>query len=172
MIDDELRERLAWMCREPGLDTLRRCRILTVRPLSADCTEHSRWAVFSHLRDAGVPNILKRSAKREAIILDSLREWPTYKHACDNAGISYPTLVRWRVDDPDFDRAVTVARDQGGHVLEDELVKRATTGGDTTALIFALKSWYRDRYGDKQSVDLGNANGAPFQIIIRRDDGS
>ena len=112
-------------------------------------------------------NTLKRSPKRQLLILDSLREWPTYRVACENAGIDFSTLQRWMRDDPEFATAVHAARDEGGRVLEDELVKRATSG-DTTALIFALKSWYRSKYGDKQTLEHTGEGGKPFTIVIEQ----
>ncbi len=85
--------------------------------------------------------------------MESLLSSPHIGHACDAAGIDRTTLRRWRDEDADLDAAVLTARDQGAEVLEDELVTRALDG-DTTALIFALKAYRRDKYGDKQSVDL------------------
>ena len=115
-------------------------------------------------------NISKRTPKRESLILEELRTWPTYNHACASAGIAFPTLLRWMRDDPAFAEKVEAARAEGGRVLEDELVKRATEGKDTTALIFALKSWYRSRYGERQAIEHSGADGSPLVITITGDD--
>lgn len=113
----------------------------------------------------------KRSNKRDQIILESLLTSPHIGHACEKAGIDRTTLRRWRNEDKDLDAAVTVARDQGAEVLEDELVTRAMDG-DTAALIFALKAYRRDKYGDKQQLEHTGKDGGPLVIQIgQREDG-
>lgn len=41
--------------------------------------------------------------------------------------------------------------------MEDALFKDAIEGHNTTAAIFMLKSWRRERYGDRQHVDLNTS---------------
>lgn len=116
-------------------------------------------------------NTSKRTNKRDQIILESLLSSPHIGHACEKAGIDRTTLRRWRNEDTAFDAAVTVARDQGAEVLEDELVTRAMDG-DTTALIFALKAYRRDKYGDKQQLEHSGPDGKALTIVFaERPDG-
>lgn len=116
-------------------------------------------------------NTPKRNDKRDDILLRSLEVDPRIGLACEAAGINRSTLRRWRAEDEAFDAALTAARDYGAEVFEDKLAERALDG-DTTALIFALKAWRRDKYGDKQQLEHTGANGAPLVINIgRREDG-
>lgn len=108
-------------------------------------------------------NVSKRSAKREELILNALRVWPVLTKAAEDAGIAFITLQRWMREDPEFADAVEAARKEGGHVLEDELVNRATSG-DTTALIFALKAWYRSKYGDKHAIEQSGNVGLTVRV--------
>ena len=93
-------------------------------------------------------NLPKRSPEKDAVILQALREKPTYSSAARKARISRTTLTNWRQDDPDFAAACELAREAGMDAIEDKLVDRAMKN-DTTAAIFMLKSWRRERYGDK-----------------------
>lgn len=69
-------------------------------------------------------------------------------------------------EDAGFGAEVEAARSEGGRSLEDELVRRATSG-DTTALIFALKAWNRARYGDRQHVEHSGEGGGPMILVHR-----
>ncbi|MBA2707569.1 MAG: hypothetical protein H0U59_07180 [Gemmatimonadaceae bacterium] len=113
-------------------------------------------------------NVLKRNDKRVNIILDSLREHPGIMRACTNAGIDRVTLWRWRQDDPELSVMLDSARDQGAEVLEDVLIERAIDH-DTTALIFALKAYRRDKYGDKWVGELGGKDGGPIFVVLGED---
>lgn len=93
-------------------------------------------------------NVPKRSPEKDEVILQALREKPTYSYAARKAKIARTTLTRWRADDPDFNDACTAARNEGLDAIEDNLVERAMKN-DTTAAIFMLKSLRREIYGDK-----------------------
>lgn len=111
-------------------------------------------------------NTHKRNAKRDAILIASLESDPRIGRACEAAGIDRSTLRRWRMEDPAFSAALDTARDHGAEVFEDALAERALEG-DTTALIFALKSWRRERYGDRTSIEHTGAGGGPLILVHR-----
>jgi hypothetical protein len=92
-----------------------------------------------------------RTPEKEAVILDALREHPSYNRACRKARIVKSSLWTWRRDDPAFAERVEAAREEGLDAVEDSLMERATTD-DTTAAIFLLKTWRRKRYGDHVTV--------------------
>lgn len=98
-------------------------------------------------------NVSKLTPEKEAIILDALRERPTYTHAARRARIHRRTMYVWRHEHPDFDARVQAARNEGFDAVEDRLIDRGLKD-DTTALIFLLKGWRRERYGEKIAVSL------------------
>lgn len=88
-------------------------------------------------------------------ILSLLRSDETYGSitlACKKANVSRPTVNKWREADSDFGQAVTEAMEEGGELLADlaesQLAKRIMEG-DTTAIIFTLKTRRRYIYGEK-----------------------
>jgi uncharacterized linocin/CFP29 family protein len=93
-------------------------------------------------------NLPKRTPEKDVVILDALREKPTYASAARKARISRRTLYEWRKEDPEFDAACIAARNEGLDALEDKLIERGMKN-DTTAAIFMLKSLRRETYGDK-----------------------
>lgn len=93
-------------------------------------------------------NLTKRTPEKDAVILQALREKPTYASAARRARVSRQQLYVWRRDDPDFDAACIAARNEGLDALEDKLIERGMKN-DTTAAIFMLKSLRRETYGDK-----------------------
>ncbi len=97
-----------------------------------------------------------RTTKNRKIILERLREFPHHTNAIKGI-CSRSSYCDWRNDDPEFDAEVEAAISQGDVRLEDALIDRAITDKDTTALIFALKTRKRDRYGDKQSIEHSGA---------------
>lgn len=98
-------------------------------------------------------NVTKRTPEKEEVILDALRQHPSWSKAARKARIARITLWHWRTDDPAFAARCEQAREQGIDGIEDALSERAIAG-DTTAAIFILKTWRRDKYGDKLAVNL------------------
>lgn len=96
-------------------------------------------------------NVTKWSPEKEAVILEALETKPSYASAARKARISRTTLNRWRREDAAFDARCQQAREAGMDAIEDNLINRGLMG-DTTAAIFMLKSWRRERYGDKQET--------------------
>lgn len=89
-----------------------------------------------------------RTPEKEKAILEALREKPIYAAACRKARVSKVAFFEWRRDDPEFDKRVLAAREQGLDAIEDALSTRGLKD-DTTAAIFLLKSLRREIYGDK-----------------------
>ena len=98
-----------------------------------------------------VPSI--RTPEKEAAILAALREHPSLTRAARRARIAKSSIFLWRAEDPAFKARCEAAREAGIDAVEDALMDRATTD-DTTAAIFLLKCWRRERYGDKLAVSL------------------
>ena len=98
-------------------------------------------------------NTPKRTPEKDQVILDALREWPTFSHAARKARIARSTLKAWRNEDPAFNAACLAAQDEGFDAVEDKLIDR-TKSGDTTAMIFLLKGRRRHQYGDRVDVNL------------------
>jgi hypothetical protein len=89
-----------------------------------------------------------RTPEKEAAILEALRDRPVFAAACRKARVSKAAFFDWRRDDPEFDKRVLAAREEGLDALEDALASRGLKD-DTTAAIFMLKSLRRELYGDK-----------------------
>ena len=100
-----------------------------------------------------------RTPEKRKQVLDALELHPSKTRACRSARIGRQSFYDWVKDDPDFAADVQAAREKGIDAVEDALFKDAIEGHNTTAAIFMLKSWRRERYGDRQHVDL-NASGS------------
>ncbi len=108
--------------------------------------------------------------EKETVILNALREKPSYAAACRKARISRQTFYRWRRDDPEFDERVIAARNEGLDALEDALATRGIKN-DTTAAIFLLKSHRREVYGDKiDHTHQGRIRHEHIDLSIYTDD--
>lgn len=100
-----------------------------------------------------------RTPEKEQAILNALELHPSKTRACRTARVGRVTFYEWCKDDPDFAAKVETAREHGIDAIEDALMKDAVEGNNTTAAIFLLKSFRRERYGDRQHVDL-NTSGS------------
>lgn len=73
--------------------------------------------------------------------------------ACEKIGVSRQTYYDWRNDDPMFLEAVKNVKDGAVDMAETALLKQITEG-NTTAIIFYLKTQAKDRgYGDQIQVE-------------------
>ena len=116
-----------------------------------------------------VANRSKRSPEKDLVILEALRDTPTFTYAAKKARITRGTLQEWRKEDPEFAAACEQARDEGMSALEDALIERGLDT-DTTAAIFMLKGWRAQRY--RERIEHTGENGAPLTVVIReRSDG-
>jgi hypothetical protein len=72
--------------------------------------------------------------------------------ACKKIEIDRSTYYRWLENDPDFAQAVQDAREEKIDFIEDQLLERISSG-DTTAIIFALKTLAKHRgYVERQEI--------------------
>lgn len=72
--------------------------------------------------------------------------------ACNKIGIDRSTYYRWLENDPGFAQAVQDAREEKIDFIEDQLLERISSG-DTTAIIFALKTLAKHRgYVERQEI--------------------
>lgn len=83
--------------------------------------------------------------------------------ACKLVGFSRQTINEWRYNDPDFDHAVEEAILAGKETLADlaeTYLHKRIREGDTTAIIFTLKSLRRRFFGDRLET-IGNRDEGP-----------
>jgi len=83
--------------------------------------------------------------------------------------INWDTIELWKRQDPEFAEAEAKAIAQGtadfGDVAEAALVKQVQSG-DTTAIIFVLKTRFRNRgYAEKQEI-TADVNARGFEIVV------
>ena len=97
-------------------------------------------------------NRTKRTPKKEADLLDALRQGASVASACHTAGVGRSTAYEWREADTAFRDAWDDAVEAGTDELEDEAVKRAKAGSDTL-LIFMLKARRPDKYKDRVATE-------------------
>ena len=99
---------------------------------------------------------MERKPKKEAALLDALRDGETLASAAAKLGICYTVFWEMRKAEPDFAEAVSAAQEQGrkkrAQELEAVLHRGANKAVDdpryTTQLIFALKNMAPDRFRD------------------------
>ena len=72
--------------------------------------------------------------------------------ACSEIGIDRSTYYRWLENDPSFSQTVQEAREEKLDFIEDQLLGKIAEG-DTTAIIFALKTLAKHRgYVERQEI--------------------
>lgn len=88
-------------------------------------------------------------------------------------GVDYNTIDAWKADDPDFAAAEAKALQRGseafGDLAEGKLMQQINAG-DTTAIIFALKTRFKDRgYVERREV-AAEVAGVHAAIIVKNED--
>ena len=79
-------------------------------------------------------------------------------------GVTRETLYEWTRVYPAFSDALKIGRAKGMSLWEDRLATQATaSGGNTAAIIFALKNLYQDDWSDRNQTELTGANGGPIE---------
>ena len=113
----------------------------------------------------------KEKAEVKAIYLDALVKAGGIKApACQAArGIDARTIEVWKAEDPAFAAAEAVAMERGteafGDLAEGKLMQRINSG-DTTAIIFALKTKFKNRgYIEKREL-TANVDGLTQTILV------
>ena len=120
------------------------------------------------MRDKEWLALLLTFTNLKRLILIGIAEGGTQKEAAVYAGCGSKTIYNYVHGDPEFASAYEIAKERAVLVFEGVLdvcaKKAATDPRYVTALIFLLKSRYRSRYGDYQTVEKKNAE--PLQIIL------
>jgi hypothetical protein len=139
---------------------------------SAGTSEQSRPGVFVW---AGMTKPTIRTPEKEAEVLREIRKSGNATTACIKAKVGRHTWYDWLETDPELRAAHKAAMDAGrenkADVAEDALMTRINKG-DTTAIIFALKTLRRPIYGDRSLHEVTGADGAPLMVMLNmRPDG-
>lgn len=112
-----------------------------------------------------------KSARRIAVILGALRQYPLLNRAARLGGVKPRTLQRWRHDDPELRAAVEEAIDEGIERLELRAHEDAVEGTDREATLqrmFTIKRW-RPEYRDNVTVHhQGGGQDARDAALLRR----
>lgn len=110
-----------------------------------------------------------RTPEKEAHVLREIRISGNASNACGKARIGHSTWYQWLDADPELKAAHRAAMDTGrenkADVAEDALMTRIKTG-DTTAIIFALKTLRREVYGDRSVFEHTGKDGAPLVVTL------
>lgn len=103
-------------------------------------------------------------------ITDAIELGATYDLAASYGGVTFQTFLNWRRDKPAFDRAVTDAEGKAA-VKWLAKIEQAATAGAWQAAAWKLERRYPNMYGKTvQEQQHTGKDGAPFEIVIRRDD--
>lgn len=107
--------------------------------------------------------------KKKQLLIDSLRKTlGNITSACSRAGVSRGTFYTWLKEDEEFATEFEVIRnEERKDYLENALYKRCNAG-DTTAIIFALKTQCKDR-GWVERTELTGTDGKAIGIKQERD---
>jgi hypothetical protein len=109
-----------------------------------------------------------------ATILKLLAEGQSLSAICRADGMPSREAVRlWQRDDPEFDLAVTHAREDGLEKRADEAIQAARDAKDAALgrLAFDADRWYigklSNAFSDKQKHEHTGANGRPIETVSR-----
>lgn len=100
-----------------------------------------------------------KQVERLAALGDSLEE------IAESLGISVKTLSRRRAEMSELSDAIKRGRRKGLTIVENTLFKMATSGENTAATIFYLKTRAGQKWCERQQVDVTNNQPVRLQII-------
>lgn len=105
-------------------------------------------------------------AERKAAFLEAFsKSAGILKPACDAMNVDRKTVWRWRQSDEKFDEAYKECQEIAVDFAESALLKNIQAG-DTTAIIFFLKTRGRERgYVEKQQIDA-TVKGAEVKVNV------
>ena len=117
------------------------------------------------------------SALKEAVsesLLERLADGEGLLSICADAGMpDRRTVQRWQNDDPEFDAAVTRARETGMFARAEKAVLDAKTAEDAAKgrLAFDAERWYigklSNAFADKVKHVGGDENDAPIKMQVQ-----
>ena len=89
----------------------------------------------------------------------------SFDEIAESLGISVTTLNRRRAEKADLEEAIKRGRRKGLTFVENPLVKMATSGENTAATIYYLKTRAGQKWCERQQVDVTNNQPVRLQII-------
>jgi hypothetical protein len=106
----------------------------------------------TNLREKGKMDKRSKRARQRAWVAAYKSNLFNVTEACKKIEIDRSTYYRWLESDPDFAQRVQDAREEKIDFIEDQLLERISSG-DTTAIIFALKTLAKHRgYVERQEI--------------------
>jgi ACT domain-containing protein len=106
--------------------------------------------------------------KKGQRICEELATGKSISAAMRAIGQNRSQYYNWRNAVDGFVEATDEAIEIGNDAIRDEVHRRAFDGSDTM-LIFLSKARCPE-FRDRQSIEMSGKDGAPFTIVIRRDD--
>lgn len=80
-------------------------------------------------------------------------------------GVTRETIYEWTRVHPEFSDALKIGRAKGMALWEERLAKQASlSGGNTAAIIFAMKNLYQDDWSDRQQTEISGRDGGPIAL--------
>ena len=89
----------------------------------------------------------------------------SFEEIAESLGISVTTLNRRRAEKAELEEAIKRGRRKGLTIVENTLFKMATSGENTAATIFYLKTRAGQKWCERQQVDVTNNQPVRLQII-------
>lgn len=104
--------------------------------------------------------------ERKLAFLEALKQSAgILQPACDAIGVDRKTVWRWRKSDKKFDEACRETKEVAVDFAESALLKNIKAG-DTTAIIFFLKTQGKDRgYVEKQQLEA-DVKGTAIKVNV------
>lgn len=125
---------------------------------------------------------LKYKEEYNDMLISHMSRGLSFESFAGEIGVAKSTLYKWKVEIPPFQEAFEIGYSRGLKLYETLLVNKCTgretkfgnetidpRKGDTTALIFAMKTRFHKVYGDRGKVEVENGNDG-IVIKIDRDD--
>lgn len=97
-------------------------------------------------------NVHVKTPEKIKKVLEAFEQGATYRQAAQCIGVSHGTLLKWRIRDPELDKAIEKAKMSRVRLVEDALTRNALVGftGNVEAQKFFLKNRASHDWKDKQ----------------------
>jgi hypothetical protein len=82
--------------------------------------------------------------RRKELVIEAAKTAPSFRKACDIAGVPSSTANRWRRDDEDFAEALHEAEKERWDVLREHIYERAIGGYEKPVYYKGRPLWRRD----------------------------
>lgn len=108
----------------------------------------------------------------KALFLAALAEVPVLAHAAKAAGVNRVTVFRARESDPEFDKAVDHAMEEGIDRAEQEAFRRAVVGYDEPVVHQGRLQFVYERVVDSEGKEsyrpLLDEQGQPIPLTVKK----